>query len=736
MSIGSSSSASVEDSASSNRSSVHRRSRSLSRFSHRLQTPASDDFDETPAPRGKFVNTVRGSGFPEISLDDLAVEFFDSGDRGRSASRKSEVTPVSGSSVSQRRGSALSRRRRSVSVVRYQISDSESDLDHSQKRNNANPKSLGSGNEQLRSSHKPKASNQRQGLRRSFSQKDLRSCDGYSSQSSVLTDDEGRDAHSGKNGIERTIRTVYAQKKAQHPTGDDVNGSIYEAMRTELRHAVKEIRTEFEQAMGKTKPTASAPGDCLLSNSSDVLQAVSSIRWNYSTQLEESEKRKQDLLSEIVLEEQRSRELSKIVKELIPEPKISAVVDKPSRAGTRRRSTDKGRMSKRLSEEAEKYIEDFISNIEDTDISSLDGERSDTSSSIGGGISIAKTRISQNPAMSTPLPIDSDGVILPWLKWETSNDASPILGMNKMESPITPNNTSFKTVQEVSNEQDPPSQSASSRGSWSPAIMDSLPMKVVEGNGNCRRSSYPDGSKTNQFDMEDYLKLQRDEDLLFERFRQQHRVNSGGMFICNRIDDLSTWLPITSSRYGKWLVFGLEQLMVEVGVNIVYMITGGNCKPIKTTFFMIMMFGSIHFILSHHLPNFNSITIISLIAAVTSLIELLNLVSLSRQRSRPRCHLCSTTRLGDVAFAFAGHNVVLEIQETIPSTPDKPSKKPMCKGVLVIGFSVIAWMTTSLSLWRNLGDLFSWPTFKVSWVMLGSESWVALGPMGFGFWVA
>lgn len=39
--------------------------------------------------------------------------------------------------------------------------------------------------------------------------------------------------------------------------------------------------------------------------------------------------------------------------------------------------------------------------------------------------------------------------------------------------------------------------------------------------------------------------------------------------------------------------------------------------------------------------------------------------------------------LGDVAFAFAGHNVVLEIQATIPSTPEKPSKKPMWKGVIV-----------------------------------------------------
>lgn len=39
--------------------------------------------------------------------------------------------------------------------------------------------------------------------------------------------------------------------------------------------------------------------------------------------------------------------------------------------------------------------------------------------------------------------------------------------------------------------------------------------------------------------------------------------------------------------------------------------------------------------------------------------------------------------LGNVAFAYAGHNVVLEIQATIPSTPEKPSKKPMWKGVIV-----------------------------------------------------
>lgn len=45
--------------------------------------------------------------------------------------------------------------------------------------------------------------------------------------------------------------------------------------------------------------------------------------------------------------------------------------------------------------------------------------------------------------------------------------------------------------------------------------------------------------------------------------------------------------------------------------------------------------------------------------------------------------------LGDMAFAYAGHNVVLEIQATIPSTPEKPSKKAMWRGV-VVAYIVVA----------------------------------------------
>lgn len=91
-----------------------------------------------------------------------------------------------------------------------------------------------------------------------------------------MTDDDTKDALICKNGIEKTIRAVYAQKKVtllsievahtnfllclvncfflkyiivlqgEHPNGD-VNGELYEAMRKELRHAVEEIKTELEQ---------------------------------------------------------------------------------------------------------------------------------------------------------------------------------------------------------------------------------------------------------------------------------------------------------------------------------------------------------------------------------------------------------------------------------------------------------------------------------------------------------
>ncbi|XP_071696104.1 lysine histidine transporter 1-like isoform X2 [Rutidosis leptorrhynchoides] len=155
-----------------------------------------------------------------------------------------------------------------------------------------------------------------------------------------------------------------------------------------------------------------------------------------------------------------------------------------------------------------------------------------------------------------------------------------------------------------------------------------------------------------------------------------------------------------------------QQLICEVGVNIVYMVTGGkslkkfhetvceDCEKIKTSYF-IMIFASVHFILSH-LPNFNSISGVSLAAAVMSLtystIAWTASINKGMQQNVQYGYKGTTptqttfnflTALGDVAFAYAGHNVVLEIQATIPSTPEKPSKGPMWKGV-VVAYIVVA----------------------------------------------
>lgn len=166
-------------------------------------------------------------------------------------------------------------------------------------------------------------------------------------------------------------------------------------------------------------------------------------------------------------------------------------------------------------------------------------------------------------------------------------------------------------------------------------------------------------------------------------------------------------------KLGLWIVVP-QQLIVEVGVNIVYMVTGGkslekfhqvvcanrHCKPLKTTYF-IMIFASVHFVLSH-LPNLNSISGVSLAAAVMSLSYSTIAWAASAHKGvqdgvsyGSRSHSDAGkvfgffNALGDVAFAYAGHNVVLEIQATIPSTPEKPSKGPMWRGV-VVAYIVVA----------------------------------------------
>ncbi|KAF8010992.1 hypothetical protein BT93_J1585 [Corymbia citriodora subsp. variegata] len=182
---------------------------------------------------------------------------------------------------------------------------------------------------------------------------------------------------------------------------------------------------------------------------------------------------------------------------------------------------------------------------------------------------------------------------------------------------------------------------------------------------------------------------------------QMHEMVPGRRF--DRYHELGQYA--FGEKLGLYIVVP-QQLVVEVGANIVYMVTGGkslkkfhdtlclSCKKLKTTYF-ILIFASVHFVLSH-LPNFNSISGVSLTAAVMSVsystIAWGASVDKGVQPGVQYSYKSSSTAgkvfnffsaLGDVAFAYAGHNIILEIQATIPSTPEKPSKGPMWRGVIV-----------------------------------------------------
>ncbi|KAM3303698.1 hypothetical protein P3S67_014728 [Capsicum chacoense] len=145
-------------------------------------------------------------------------------------------------------------------------------------------------------------------------------------------------------------------------------------------------------------------------------------------------------------------------------------------------------------------------------------------------------------------------------------------------------------------------------------------------------------------------------------------------------------------KLGLWIVVP-QQIVVEVSTCIIYMVTGGkslkkfqdivfpDTKPLKLTYF-ILIFSVFEFFLSL-MPNFNSLSCVSFVAAILSMTYSIIAWSTSLKKHAigktvvsygPKSDKNSDnvfmflSALGNVAFSYAGHNVVLEIQATIPST--------------------------------------------------------------------
>ncbi|XP_047318272.1 lysine histidine transporter 1-like [Impatiens glandulifera] len=237
---------------------------------------------------------------------------------------------------------------------------------------------------------------------------------------------------------------------------------------------------------------------------------------------------------------------------------------------------------------------------------------------------------------------------------------------------------------------------------------------------------------------------------------QMHEMVPGKRF--DRYHELGQYA--FGEKLGLYIVVP-QQLMVEVSLCIVYMVTGGrslmkvheilcdDCQPIRLTYW-IMIFASVQFFLAH-LPNFNSISSVSLLAAVMSLtystIAWAVSLRMGIQNAVGPVEYCLKSKtttdnvfnffnaLGDVAFSYAAHNVVLEIQATIPSTPEKPSKGPMWKGV-VVAYIIVALCYFPVAIigyyvfGNNVEDNILLSLEKPSWIIASANIFVIIHVMG------
>ncbi|XP_062185174.1 lysine histidine transporter-like 6 [Phragmites australis] len=210
-------------------------------------------------------------------------------------------------------------------------------------------------------------------------------------------------------------------------------------------------------------------------------------------------------------------------------------------------------------------------------------------------------------------------------------------------------------------------------------------------------------------------------------------------------------------RLGPWVVVP-QQLIVQLGCDMVYMVTGGKClqkfaesvcprcAPLHQSYW-ICIFGSFQFLLSQ-LPNLNAITAVSFAAAAMSLsystISWAACLARGPVSGVSYAYKAGTaadstfrvfSALGQVAFAYAGHGVVLEIQATIPSTPTKPSRVPMWKGT-VAAYLVTATCYFPVALvgyWtfgRDVGDNVLVALQRPPWLVAAANMMVVIHVIG------
>lgn len=221
---------------------------------------------------------------------------------------------------------------------------------------------------------------------------------GSSFDSRVSNWEDGISTSSLSEAEEKTIKAVFEQMKSfegDNSRKDTASSEIYETVRSEVRRAIADIQDDLQDAIRRNSTGALASTDVTEISPKLVkpgaVELVLDIRREYAKELEESQERARKLRSDLAIEEHRRQELSRILNETLPEPKTS-VPHKP-RLG-RKRSSERKKMSKRLTDEAMSYFDECVS------ISTFDS--SDFSAAEDPAVNSVETTL-----ITTPLPHDT-----------------------------------------------------------------------------------------------------------------------------------------------------------------------------------------------------------------------------------------------------------------------------------------------------------------------------------------
>ncbi|XWS74652.1 hypothetical protein CRYUN_Cryun01aG0016300 [Craigia yunnanensis] len=153
--------------------------------------------------------------------------------------------------------------------------------------------------------------------------------------------------------------------------GDDTAASdIYRTVKSEVRRAISDIQNELESAIrgNATTDVTDIPPELV---NPGVVELVSDIQQEYATKLEQSQERARQLRADLAVEEHRGMELSRILKEVLPDAKTPSTKKSCLR---RKSSIERKKISKCLTDDALAYFDECVSlsTFDGSDFSSLE----------------------------------------------------------------------------------------------------------------------------------------------------------------------------------------------------------------------------------------------------------------------------------------------------------------------------------------------------------------------------